>query len=312
MTAPPAARLPTFIVAGAPKAGSTALYFYLAQHPQVYMSPVKEPTFFGAADIAASSMRDIVLQRAVPKPGLRGYMSSLHAGGPLVLEWDDYVNLFRDARDEIAIGEASVSYLWQPSAAQAIRERLPEARLVFILRDPAERLFTHWLGSSWRVPHASFAERFRGALEPEGIGRNIVAIGRYATHMRRFFEVFPRDQILVVLYDDYRRDARAVLRQIFAFIGVDPEVPVDVSRRHGETMVPRFRLLHAARDRLIGLAPLLPWLPEGVRRTLKGVYRRAPTAVMSHADRRMVIDYYHDEIVRLQSLIGRDLSAWLA
>jgi hypothetical protein len=307
----PAGRLPNFFVAGAPKAGSTALYFFLAQHPQVYMSPVKEPTFFGAADIVASPVWDLVRRRVVAKPGIRDYSSTLRASGPLVLEWDDYVALFRDARDEIAIGEASVSYLWQPSAAGAIHARIPEARLIFMLRDPAERLFTHWLGSAWRTPRATFRERFLGALHREGIGRNLVAIGRYATHLRRFLDLFPRHQTLVLLYDDYRADAQAVLRKIFSFLGVDPAFPVDASRRHGETAVPRFRLLHAARDRLVGAAPLLPWLPEGARRALKGLYRRAPSERMTPADRRMVIDYYRDEIEGLQALLGRDLSAWL-
>ncbi|HUL01629.1 MAG TPA: sulfotransferase [Gemmatimonadales bacterium] len=308
----PAVRLPTFIVAGAPKAGSTSLYFYLAQHPQVYMSPVKEPTFFGAADIESSPVRDIVLQRAVRDRGpLRQYLSSLNAGGPLVLEWDDYVELFRNARDEIAIGEASVSYLWQPSAAEAIHARLPGARLVFILRDPAERLFTHWLGGAWRTPRVSFRERFLGALEPDGLGRNIVAIGRYATHLRRFFNIFPRPQIRVVLYEDYRADARAVMREIFAFIGVDPAYPVDMSRRHGETTVPRLRLLYAVRNRLFGAAPVAPWLPERARRGLQWLYRRPPAERLDRADRRIVIDYYRDEILGTQELIGRDLSAWL-
>jgi len=304
--------LPNFFVAGAPKAGTTSLYYFLAQHPQVYMSPIKEPTFFGAADILASSVRDIVLQRVVHDRGpLERYLTGMHASGPLVLEWDDYVQLFRNVRDEIAVGEASVSYLWQPSAAGAIRARLPAARLVFLLRDPAERLFTQWLGSAWRDGHASFRERFLAALEPEGIGRTVVAIGRYATHLRRFFEIFPREQVSVLLYDDYRIDPRGVLRAIFEFVGVDPAYPVDVSRRHGETWVPRSRVLHAVRDRLFGAAPVAPWLPERVRRGLHWLYRRPPADKMSPADRRMVIDYYRDEILGTQELIGRDLSAWL-
>ena len=312
MTTATAARLPNFFVAGAPKAGTTSLYFYLAQHPQVYMSPVKEPTFFGAADILSAPQRDLILQRGVHDPGpLRRYLTGTHTYAPLVLEWDDYLTLFRNVREEIAIGEASASYLWQPSAAEAIRARVPGARLVFILRDPAERLFSHILGSSWSDPVQTFRARFLAALEPGGIGRNLVNIGRYATHLQRFLDRFPREQVSIHLYEDYQGDARTVLRNVFAFLGVDPDHPVDVSRRHGETTVPRFRLLHAARFRLFGPAPVARWMPERARRALKRLYRRKPDAGLDSADRRMVIDYYRDEILRTADLIGRDLSAWL-
>jgi hypothetical protein len=312
VTTATAVRLPTFFVAGAPKAGTTSLYHYLAQHPQVYMSPVKEPTFFGAADILSSPQRSLILERAVRGRGpLRRYLTGAHAYAPLVLEWDDYLALFQNVHEEIAIGEASVSYFWQPSAARAIHARLPGARLVFMLRDPAERVFTHFLGTAWRSPRATFRARFLAALKPEGIGRLIVGIGRYATHLQRFVDLFPREQLCIQLYDDYQADARAVLRNVFGFLGVDPDHPVDVSRRHGETAVPRFRGLHALRARLFGAAPVVRWLPEPARRALKRLYRRAPDARLDPDDRQMVIDYYRDEIVRTADLIGRDLSAWL-
>lgn len=299
MTTATAVRLPNFFIAGAAKAGTTSLYRYLAQHPQVYMSPVKEPTFFGAADILSSPQKSLMLERTA------------RDRAPLVVEWDDYVALFRNVRQEIAIGEASVSYLWQPSAARAIQARIPGARLIFALRDPAERLFTHFLGSAWRDPRATFRTRFRAALEPGGIGRNLVNIGRYATHLQRFFDVFPPEQICILLYEDYQADAPAVLRSVFGFLGVAPDHPIDVSRRHGETVVPRFRSLHALRLRVLGAAPVVPWLPDGARRALKRLYRRAPQMTMDPADRRMVIDYYRDEILRTADLIGRDLSGWL-
>lgn len=305
-------RLPNFFLAGPPKAGTTALYFQLAQHPQVFMSPVKEPTFFGAADYLADPAREAILERGVRNRGpLERYLTGTHAYAPLVLDWNDYLALFREVKDEIAIGEASVSYFWLPSAARAIHARLPGARLIFMLRDPAERLFTHYLGVAWREPRRSFRDWFRGALEPEGIGRNLVSIGRYATHLERYLELFPRDQIAIHLYDDYRADPRAVVGGIIAFLGVDRAYEVDVGRRYGETMVPRFRALHALRMRLIGDAPALGWLPAGARRALRRLYRREPDARLEAADRRMVIDYYADEIRRTAQMIGRDLSAWL-
>jgi hypothetical protein len=308
-----AARLPNFFLAGVPKAGTTSLYFYLAQHPQVYMSPIKEPTFFGAADIQADPQLSLILRRAVRDRGpLHLYLQGTHADGPLVLEWDNYLKLFRNAHEEIAIGEASVSYFWQPSAASAIRAQIPGGRLIFILRDPAERLFSHYyLGTWWHHPGETFRTRFMAAMEPGHVGRRMVEIGRYATHLQRFFQLFPRNQICIQLYDDYRADPRAVVRNVLTFLSVDPDHPVDLSRRHGETAVPRFPALHALRHRIFGGAPVARWLPEGARRVLRRLYRREPDMVLEPADRRLVIEYYRDEILRTGDLIGRDLSAWL-
>jgi len=105
---------------------------------------------------------------------------------------------------------------------------------------------------------------------------------------------------------------RAVLRDIFAFLDVDPDHPIDLSRRHNETVAPRLPALHAFRHRLFGDAPALRWLPVSARSALRRLYhRRRADITMDPADREMVIDYYRDEITRTADLIGRDLSAWL-
>jgi hypothetical protein len=315
VTLTPPARLPNFFLAGVPKAGTTSLYHYLRQHPQVFMSPIKEPTFFGAADLLAPPYRDDVLS-ALERD--RAWLLSYLAGPRRVIarqwivEWDDYVSLFRDVRDETAIGEASTAYSWLPSAAAAIRAKLPDARLAFMLRDPAERLFTLYLPALWHNPRLSFTEWFEGMADKPRVGAPVVGAGRYATHLQRFFDVFPRDHVRVHLYDDYRAEPRAVLRDLFTFLGVDPDQPIDLSRRHNETRVPRFPRLHALRRRLFGQASLARWLPESARRAIAKLNQdRTTSRTMDPADRRMVVDYYRDEILRTADLLGRDLSAWL-
>ena len=313
MTAP--ARLPNFFLAGVPKAGTTSLYSYLRQHPSVFMSRIKEPTFFGAADLLAEPYRARVLDGLTrDRAALQAYLA-----GPqtlptwrFVLEWDDYVRLFKNARDETAIGEASTGYFWLPSAAGAIRSRLPNARVAFVLRDPGERLFTLYLGTFWRDPTVAFRAWFKQTLDTPYLADALVGAGRYATHLARFFDAFPRDQLGVYLYEDYRADARAVVRNLFEFLDVDPGHPVDLTRRLNETAVPRFPRLHALRQRLFGRASPTRWLPERARRAIHRLYRRRRIdVVMDPADRQMAIDYYRDEIERTSDLIGRDLSAWL-
>jgi hypothetical protein len=310
------AKLPNFILAGAPTCGTTSLHHYLCQHPQIYMSPVKEPTYFAAADMVKRDdfMRVITRDKTAFKQYVAGAMTE--SARYWVTEWADYQQLFKNVRQQIAIGESSVSYIWLPSAAHAIREKLPQARLIFMLRDPADRLFSWYLMKLKLEPRVTLRDRLRreicdGDRGPEGLLRQLDG-GMYATHLRRFLEVFPREQIRIYLYDSYRTDAPAVLRDIFGFLGVSPAQPIDMTFRHNETLMPRFPVLHGWRQRFLGNTPLTRWLPVATQRTLHSLYNRPRGhQSMDPEDRQMVVAYYREEILRTQDLIERDLSAWL-
>ena len=308
--------LPNFFVAGVPKTGTTSLYFYLRQHPQVYMSPIKEPTFFGAADLLTDPYRQQVRRFLERDPAaVRIFLEDTQPGVPqhFFLRRDDYESLFRDVRDQTAIGEATADYFWLPSAAQAIRSSVPSARLIFILRHPAERLFSWYLLARWRESSLTFHEWFSAAREPGATWWPVVDAGRYLTHLQRFFALFPRDQIRIHLFDALRADAQAVLKDLFTFLGVNPDYPIDLSRRSNETVVPRFPRLEMLRRRMFRGASPLRWLPQGARDALRRAYHQPRRHfAMDPADRRVVIDYYRDEVVRAGDLIGRDLSGWLA
>lgn len=311
---PPTPRLPNFFLAGAPRAGTTSLHFYLGQHPQVFMSPIKEPMFFGAADLLSPPYRDAVLKRLTrDRAALQAYLDSPERSPTLgfVLEWDDYVRLFRDVRDETAIGESSTGYLWLPSAARAIRSKVPDARVAFVLRDPADRAFTIYSGDLWENPGLTFRGWFQANRDTPRLRAGMGA-ARYGTHLQRFFDTFRREQLRVYLYEDFQKDARAVLRDLFAFLGVEPNHPIDMSRRHHETVVPRFPALHALRRWVFGGASPTRWLPPAARRAFRFLYRdRGAGRTLDPADREMVIDHYRSEIRLAADLIGRDLSAWL-
>src|SRR5882724_5885194 len=219
-------KLPNFTLAGAPKSGTTALYHYLRQHPQVYLSPIKEPTFFGAADFLTQP--DLLANVERRRSDLRAYLaaSRLEPTHFLITEWNDYVQLFREASDQIAIGEASVSYIWLPSAAAAIRSKLPDVRLIFLLRDPTERLFSLYLLNLRHEPNVTFRDWVLKAMNLYGDRRQGVHGypipldgGLYATQLGRFLDIFPRNQVRIYLYESYRADPRAVLRDILAFLG---------------------------------------------------------------------------------------------
>jgi len=272
------------------------------------MSRIKEPTFFAAPDLLSDPYRARFLKWLERDPlVLRAFLrdGEKRPARHWVLRWDEYVELFRGVRDEIAVGEATVNYFWLPSAAGEVRAQVPDARLVFLLRHPAERLFSWYLLALWSDHRLPFRDWFERARQPDAVWWPAVDAGRYATHLSRFFGLFPRTQIHVQLYEDFRRDPGAALRDIFAFLAVDPDRRIDVTRRHNETVVPRFPAFDRLRRRLFG--------DRGARvlwRFERLYYRRRSDFTFDPRDRQMVTEYYREEVERTGELIGRDLTAW--
>lgn len=307
---------PNFFIAGAPKAGTSALYDFVGQHPQVYLSPIKEPTFFARTDLLAWRWHDqierlVEIDRASLAEYLRGPMNERH-GNRLVLDEEQYLALFRFAADKPVVGEGSQTYFWQPSAPAAMAVRVPAARLVFLLRDPAERIFSQYLASAYGQPGPTLRERFNAALNHEDQWGTWLEAGHYGSNLARFFAVFPRDQIRIYLYEDYRQDPIAVLRDLFAFLQIDPDFRVDTSRRVNEPAIPRFSALHRFRAAIFGRIRLTRFVPTPLRSVVRRLYlRRRAEIRMDPADRAMVIDYFRNEMRETQALIGRDLSGWM-
>ncbi|MFT3867816.1 MAG: sulfotransferase [Nibricoccus sp.] len=313
---------PNFIVAGAGESGTTSLYCYLKQHPQVFMSPVKEPNFFAADDIVSLPNFKPLTDQEITAT-LTEAERQTYANEPIsitITKWKDYLRLFRNVGDQVAIGEASVMYLWFPSSAAAIHRRLPRTKLIFVLRDPVERLHTLYLRTLHTGHRVTFRDWVLQAMgtKPDrrrGMQRHPIPLdcGLYATHLQRFFALFPREQIRVYLYETYCADARGVLRDIFDFLGVDANHAIDLSHQCHETRVPRFPMLYRLRRRVAGNTPLSRWLPARMSRTMREMFysRGKKQFPLSADDRRLVVDYYRDEILQTQDLIGRNLSAWL-
>jgi hypothetical protein len=246
----------------------------------VFVSPIKEPCFF-APEVAEITPRD-----------------------RLVLDWDDYRQLFSGVRQEQAIGEASVAYLASPNAAAAIRARLPDARIVMMLRNPVDRLFSRYLAARDSGDRTSF-NRWLDQRLAEGQGRGSIWPGRYAVHLQRYLANFPAEQIRVFVYDDYVRSPRELLRELFEFLGVDPGFLVDDTRHHNVTMTRRWPVVHR------WLRPVRHLVPSRIaelgRRWLLMPRLAKPTA----AERARALDVYREDIRTLETLIQRDLSEWL-
>jgi len=166
-------RAPDFFLVGAPKCGTTALYAMLGAHPEIFVSPIKEPDFF-AADIRAA-----VLGGRVSRPG------------EFVEDWSEYLALFSGAAPSQRLGEGSVCYLASGVAAAAIHERCPEARILMVLRDPADRLFSHYAAAiAARSTRATFPEWLAAAVTNEKTDN--APVGPVVAGLVRLYFVSPR------------------------------------------------------------------------------------------------------------------------
>jgi hypothetical protein len=312
--------LPNFFIAGAPKAGTTSLYHYLDQHPEIYMSPVKEPCHF-ASELRPENFEDeeqprIRREMQALDDYLRGPMTGKLFGG-LVADWDDYLKLFRNVAGQKAIGEASVCYLWSESAPENIHSRIPHAKIVMILRDPAERAFSQYLhGVSLGLIRRTFREQVEAALT--GGARKLggtypfLEFGSYFGQVTRYLRRFPRENVATYLYDDFRKAPLTVVGEILRVLDVDANLLPDVTKKHLEPSVPRLPAVSSLlkKSRLWGLARNLT--PGFARSPLKKiVFRSRGSLTMEPADRARLVAYYREDILKLADLLGRDLSVWL-
>jgi hypothetical protein len=304
-------RPPDFFIVGQAKSGTTALYEMLRRHPQIHMPDNKEPWFF------ATDMR----------PRFQTAMM-----GPLPETLEEYLTLFAGAGPDQQVGEASTSYLWSLTAAERIAEVQPAARIIAILREPAS--FLRSLHLQLIQTHVESERDLRKAMALEGERREGRHVPRrshrpqllqYADHVRyveqlkRYEAVFPAEQMLILIYDDFRRDNEATVREVWRFLGVDDRQPVAVLdanpsvalRSHGvdelvhAVSVGRNPVTRTAKNAFKALTPrrarreILQW-------TLKRVVHRSTPP----ADEELMLELrrrFKGEVVALSERLGRDL-----
>jgi hypothetical protein len=307
----PQGRLPDFFIVGHAKSGTTALYEMLQRHPQVYMSDVKEPWFF------VPELRSSKRRRANPRH-------------PDTLE--GYLALFAGAQPGQRLGEATSSYLLSKTAAARIAELQPQARIIAILREPAS--FLRSLHLQFLQAHVETEPDLRRALGLEPLRREGKQIPphstrpqsllysehvRYVEQLRRYDAVFPREQVLTLIYEDFRSDNEATLRRLLRFLDVDATLPIEPLHANPTVQArsPRtrelIRSLSLARGGPLGAArkAITALTPKRVR---TGAVRLSERSLLSAEvrppDEQLMGELrarYKPEVTALGEYLGRDL-----
>jgi hypothetical protein len=301
---------PNFFIVGAAKAGTTSLYEYLRQHPDVFMPKDKEPWHF------------CDLKEPAPYCAVQS------------LDFNAYLALFAEAGDRRAVGEASVSYLTSPGAESRIYARYPDARIIILLRNPADRVYSWYnflcqygVEPGLSLERALAEEDQRVAVAAQGRDTWFVDecilyfhYGLISHDIERFVNRFPKEQVHVALFEDLKARPVETTRAVYEFLEVDPAFVPRSLKVHNPTWFPlSVTLQHffASRSRL---HPFLP--SRGPTRFLdrqvipkvcwaNAVAGRARKRVFNPATRRALLNRYRDDIRRTEELVGRSLQVWL-
>jgi hypothetical protein len=301
--------LPNFMIIGAGKSGTTSVYQYLKQHPAIYVSPIKETNFFAIDDFKAS------VSGPWPPEADRFPIRTL----------EQYGALFGYVTNETAIGEASIRYLGSPRAPGRIKDTLPDVKLIAILRDPVERAYSSYFH---QVRDAVETRSLRQAIDDEIKGtvdgsttltyaqRRYMRLGFYHQHLSRYFELFDRRRISVFLFEDLKEEPDKLLREMFDFLEVDPSFKPDVSVRYNVSGSPKNEILFNLTKKRPLTTAVKRWLPGWVRDPIAGRFEKLRGGQLTKPPidpslRGLLIEEYRQDLLRLQDLIGRDLSHWL-
>ena len=296
-------KLPNFLIVGAAKSGTTFLYQILKQHPEVYMPMNKEPRFF-----------------------VSSFYKNINASHPryrtTVFTLEDYIKLFKNVKNENAIGEASVVYLCRYKIAiPQMKKFLDSIKIIIILRNPIIRAFSAYMHL---VSDGKETLPFEESLKMEEIRKkqNYLSIiyfykesGMYYNQVKAYLENF--NKVKVYLYDDLVKDPLGLAKDIYNFLEVDTTFVPDTTVKYNISGIPRSRLLQRflKKPNIVKtlLRPITRMIPEQKRaKIISGLrYKNLEKPQMKPETREYLKNFYREDILKLQKLIHRDLSTWL-
>jgi hypothetical protein len=303
--------IPDFLIIGAGKCGTTSLFMYLKQHPEIFIPSVKEPNFYGYENMSPKNFGEGLAD-------VRHFQES-------VTSLPAYINLFKDALPTQIKGEMSNTYMYHDQAPERIKHYNPDMKLIAILRQPANRLYSRFLhlARESRLPSGSFSD----CLNKDSIWwkrNDLIKEGFYYKNLKRYFDLFPHENIGIYLYEELNEEAPTVLRDIFQFLDVDPGFQPDLGTRFNQSGIIKNKFLNSIYGQQGFVSTSLKALfPPSIVDRLKGNYyvqkivndlrgknlaKPTPDAAIMNWLTREV--YAHD-IKQLQELIGRDLRHWL-
>jgi hypothetical protein len=284
------------------------------------MSPIKEPHHFSKDIIKENFSDEYKHYLKTRNVNLEEYLKTDFSRK--IWEWytedfNQYLQLFKKVNNEIAIGEISHGYLFSSVAAKEIKAQYPDAKIVMILRNPIERAYSHYLAN---VRDGRTTLNFKEELiadskkERKGwcISHCYTEMGLYYDQVKRFTEEFEKDQIRIYLNDDLKKNAEALAKDLFTFLGVNTKVDIDYHKKQNEARLPKSAGFMKFITQTGLKRSIFRSMPKSIQEKVKPLFfKEGKIPKISEEDRKWLSVQFSDDIQKTQNLIGRDLSSWL-
>tara|TARA_B100000780_G_scaffold263221_1_gene216969 strand:+ start:826 stop:1728 length:903 start_codon:yes stop_codon:yes gene_type:complete len=294
---------PNFIIIGAMKAATTSLYTYLKQHPDIFMTSIKEPMFFNN------------LQK---KNKFKTHVRKIKK----ITTFKQYYSLFNTVKNEKAIGEASPSYISNEDCPSLIQQHLPRAKIIAVLREPVARAYSNFLHArrADREPISDFETAFN--KETERKSKNLSPLyhykgkGYYSEQLYRYYTLFPKENIKILLFEDLIKNPVKTTQEVFEFLNIDSSFVPDTSKKANVSGTPKgifgWLIMKLRYYKLIPNIQFSNYLPGFIIQFIfNSAYKKA-NPLAPRLKKRLTHTYYKKDILKLEKLIGKDLKHWLS
>jgi len=278
---------PNFFIVGVAKAGTTSLSNYLDKIPQIYMSPVKEPNYFNHINDSKKNKK---------------------AG----MDKKKYLSLFSKAKDEKILGESSISYLTNLQVPKLIYQQIPDARILMSLRDPVERAFSSFLNNRrYGKFNESFHEQLMKELRNElDFGKSYIRLqaGLYYENAKRYLDTFGEKQVKIIIFEEWTKNLKNTLEDILKFLGLNPHIKNFEEKTYNPYVDTRGPVAERILQSKMANNLSKSLISDSSRTFLKKIlFKKQSKPKLSQEDRKILIDFYRNDVQKVQSLFGRNI-----
>ena len=281
---------PNFFIVGAPKSGTTNISYYLMQHPQVFMPENLEPYYFARLDIPQNYEREIISDEK------------------------KYLNLFKNTKNCKAIGESSPVYLCCPHSALEIKNRFPNSKIIISLRNPIEIAYSEYFSLKFMGfdKNRSFNELLDSSKEQLDQNEfhidSLLEAGFYSKHIKRFQKIFSKNQIKIIIFEEYIKNTIPTINSILSFLDIDKSIAFKTAPK-GAYKVPR----NFASQKLMNNSTFRKTakfiIPTVARQKIgeRFLVKESSRPVLKQNERQRLKEIYQDDVENLAKLLGRSL-----
>ena len=276
---------PNFFIVGTPKSGTTSLFHYLQEHPEVFLPELKEPHFFSCPEVKNTYYKTKIVDSK-----------------------EEYLDLYQETESFKAVGDLSSSYLFNKESPKRIHQFNPHAKIIIVLRNPVDRALSHYLMDvNLGYINVPLLEVINNKDTFKQHYQEYIELGFYEQQIRAYIKQFPDSQIKVVLSDTLYANTAETLKDIYSFINVSTTFITDFETVHNSYTVPRFKALKS----LVQSDGLKKMIPSGLKSGLKSlIYKTNAEKPKLEVEKNLLREIYKKSIVETETLINQDLSSW--